>query len=425
MISLNQLMIDCNNRSNVQYARCIKLFANNFEPFMKYKDDDNIDWVVQEHSLLYDEIIKHGINNDLSQSTIRGYIIAMMHIIKIYYNTKNNDVYKKYQDIIENMKQNIIYNEYNNKLNKSELKKGGVIPFQLLLDKQKEIQEQFNQYLYDPNVNLKNNINAFHVNQDLLLISLYTLMPPVRNEIKELLFTHTFPDDDDDNNYIIILPNTIQFYYGCIKKKHSKLIINDNEIDKNLKEIILHSYILYTRKNVFCSTSKFPFYDIKQSIPNINHRLRTIFKDTKYIVGTSMIRSSYITYHFANLKLSYNEQLNIARLMRTSVEICRQYYYKIIDDDNNIIIPGINIKEKQSIYYQNNKDKIAEYNSNYYQKNKDELNDKNKEYRINNTYKENRRKLIYRLNNEPNYASKCRDITFTKYDIKINNGKYY
>lgn len=419
-------MIDSNNRSNVQYARCIKLFTNNFEPFMKYKDDDNIDWVVQEHSLLYDEIIKHGINNDLSQSTIRGYIIAMMHIIKIYYHTKNNDVYKKYQDIIENMKQNIIYNENNNKLNKSELKKGGVIPFQLLLDKQKEIQEQFNQYLYDPNVNLKNNINAFLVNQDLLLISLYTLMPPVRNEIKELLFTNTFPDDDDDNNYIIILPDkTIQFYYGCIKKKHSKLIINDNEIDKNLKEIILHSYILYTRKNVFCSTSNFPFYDIKQSIPNINHRLRSIFKDTKYIVGTSMIRSSYITYHFANLKLSYNQQLNIARLMRTSVEICRQYYYKIIDDDNNIIIPGINIKEKQSIYYENNKDKIAEYNSNYYQKNKDELNDKNKQYRINNTYKENRRKLIYRLNNEPNYVSKCRDITFTKYDIKINNGKYY
>lgn len=418
MISLNQLMIDSNNRSNIQYARCIKLFSNKFEPFMKYKDQDNIDWVVLEHSLLYDEIIKHGINNLLSQSTIRGYIIAMMYIIKTYYRTKNNDVYKKYQDIIENMKQNIISNENNNKLNNTELKKGGLIPFQLLLDKQKEIQEQFNQYLYNPDIDLKNNINAFVVNQDLLLISLYTLMPPVRNEIKDLLFTNTFPDDNDDNNYIIILPNkTIHIYYGCIKKKHSKLIINDNEIDKNLKEIIIQSYILYNRKYVFCSTINFPFYNIKQSPVNISNRLKTIFRYSKYTVGTNMIRSSYITHHFANPKLSYNEQLNIARLMRTSVDVCRQYYYKIIDDDDN------NIKENQSTYYENNKDKIAEYNSNYYQKNKDELNNKNKEYRINNKFKEARRKLIYRLNTQPEYCPSTK--TRNKYDVKYIDGKYY
>lgn len=413
MISLKAI-IDTNNPTYIQYANCIKLFYNNFEPFMKYKDIDNIEWVALHHSELYDEIINHGDDNDLSLSTIRNYIIAMMFIIKLYYDGKDNDVYKTYQNIIEIMKQNILSIENKNKLNKSELKKGGLIPFQSLLDKQKELQQQFDNFVKFKQFNL-HHTDIITINQDLLLISLYTLMPPVRNEIKDLLFIHNFPNDDDNNNYIIILPNDIVLlYYGCIKKKHNKLIIHDNEINQNLKNIILQSYHIYNRHKVFDTI-------------NVNNRLRTIFKDTKYTVGSSMIRSSFITYHFANPNLSYEQQLNIARLMRTSLDVCRQFYYKIIDnDDNNDSNSDSDnvIKQKRTQYYLNNKNKIAEYNSNYYQNNKDELNNKNKEYRINNTYKETRRKLIYRLNYDTDYSSKCRQKTIDKYDVKFIDGKY-
>lgn len=422
MISLKAI-IDTNSPTYIQYANCIKLFYNNFEPFMKYKDNDNIDWVAIYHDDLYDEIVVHCTDNDLSQSTMKNYIIAMMFIIKLYHGGKDNDVYKTYQAVIEDIKKNITSIENKNKLNKSELKKGGVIPFQLLLDKQKELQDDFD---LDFKFNNFNNINSYKTNQDLLLISLYTLMPPVRNEIKDLLFTNTFPHHDDNNNYIVILnDNSIHIYYGSIKKKHDVLIIHDNEINENLKKIIKQSYTIYPRKSVFTSTINFPFYDTKQSIATITTRLRAIFKDTKYTVGTSMIRSSFITHHFANPRLSYEQQLNIARLMRTSVDVCRQYYYKIIDNDNDNDSNSDNdIKQKRSQYYKNNKNKIAQYNSDYYQNNKDELNDKNKEYRINNTYKETRRKLIYRLNIDPNYCSKCRQKTLDKYDVKLINGKY-
>ena len=38
-------------------------------------------------------------------------------------------------------------------------------------------------------IKIKNSSNAHDLNQDLLLLSLYSLIPPLRNEIKTLKFT--------------------------------------------------------------------------------------------------------------------------------------------------------------------------------------------------------------------------------------------
>lgn len=390
---INNEYNDKNTDTHKSYATCINIFINNFKPFFKYKDSDNLDWVIKDHNALYNEIINHCKIHNLSDATLRLYIMAMMCIIRIYYGNKDNKIYKKYQNIIADIKEKILSIEGQNRLNCSEEKKGGLIPFQLLLNKQKLLYDEFNLLV---SKNDYDNAKAYKINQDLLLISLYTLMPPVRNEIKDLLFTLKVPDDNDTNNYIVIINNhTINLYYGGIKKKHDRLIINDNEINKTLKNIIIQSYILYPREAVFTSTHNFPNYDNKTNITNISSRLKDLFKDTKYIVGTSMIRSSFITYQYDNNKLSYNDKINIARLMRTSVDTCNLYYYKICDDidkDDNIIIPIKEPKQTLSIEEKRNK--------------------------------ETRRKLIYRLNNDDHYRNNCSQDTLNRHNVKLVDGKY-
>ena len=53
------------------------------------------------------------------------------------------------------------------------------MPFEVILGKQKQLQEEFKEK------------GTYKLNQDLVLVSLYSLIPPNLDEIKELFFTTT------------------------------------------------------------------------------------------------------------------------------------------------------------------------------------------------------------------------------------------
>ena len=60
-----------------------------------------------------------------------------------------------------------------------------------VIAKQKSLENQFY------SIQNKHTKTAYDINNDLLLLSLYSLIPPLRNEIKHLDFTHTKKDNGD------------------------------------------------------------------------------------------------------------------------------------------------------------------------------------------------------------------------------------
>ena len=65
--------------------------------------------------------------------------------------------------------------EFDNELSEIEAKK--FITFDIVLDKQKELEKQFEL------IKNKKSITGYDLNQDLLLVSLYSLIPHLRNEV--------------------------------------------------------------------------------------------------------------------------------------------------------------------------------------------------------------------------------------------------
>lgn len=434
MVSLNALEHNeySNNpttKTDVIYSKRIKSFVNNLEPFKKYKGVDCLDWIIEFHDDLYNELLKYNKDNKQSLSTLESNISAVMRVICIYHNGKDNDLYKMYQNILQDIIKQTKHNEGQNKLNSCEIKKGGLIPFQMILNKQKHLYDAFNKIVEHDIIQTK---KSYEINQNLLLISMYSLIPPVRNEIKTLSFIDKLPDDNDTNNYIIVIDGNISLYYGGIKKKHPKLIITDEEIPYELKQIIIQSYTLYPRIHLFTSIIDFPNINMKCAITTLNDRIKNTFNDTKYKVSTNMIRSSYITYHLKKDGLCYNDKLKIVKLMRTSLECMERNYYKIdINDnlDNLVDVPLIyhneiaeiaKVAEVPKEAYTNHKN----IQKRYYDNHKEQVLTQQKLYRTQNKYNENRRKVLYYLNNSTDYINKCRKDTLTKYNIECIDGKY-
>lgn len=414
------------------YSKRIKSFVNNLEEFKKYKGVDNLDWLIENHNELLQSLISYNTDKKQSSSTLESNISAMMRVICIHYDGKDNDLYKTYQNILQVLIKQNKHNEGTNKLNPTEMKKGGLIPFEVILKKQQSLQEAFNVLVQNQQTQSK---NAFKLNQDLLLLSLYSLIPSARNDIKTLSFIENTPDENDTNNYIVMADGCISINYGGMKKKHTKLIINDDELPCALKNIITQSYTLYPRQHLFTSIDEFPDMSNKVVISTLNVRLGQLFKDTSYKVGVNMLRSSYITYVKNSKNLSYNDMNNTARLMRTSRECMDRNYYKIVPSCENTLIHHNKVAEVAEIAEVAKVAEIAEIKKEayskhlinqkkYYESHKQQILNQQKTYRTHNKFNENKRKLLYLLNNSTDYINKCRKDTLTKYKVEYIDGRY-
>ena len=163
-------------------------------------------------------------------------------------------------------------------------------------------------------------------------------------------------------------------------------------------------------------------------------RLQLIFiKKYNVSVGSSILRSSYITWKFAQYQHTVNEKKEIAKLMRTSPEQLNLSYNKILSlpaiDVDSIInrqVPNRPIiqaaKPMVNVYK-----KIKEANKQYYKNNSEKVLERQKKHNLElpegTLY---RRKLISRLNRDVAYRKIIQKTTVAKYDIKTDaDGKYY
>jgi hypothetical protein len=309
-------------KSDENISASIKFFTNQLPSFQKYQNVDDISWVVKQHRLLVIEIFEYYANiaklaekdkNDdkipenkkhkkPSIATIKSRFNAITRIFRIAYQTKNYDLYEKYSGLVIFLGQHFELDEFKNELSELELQK--FVHFDKVFEIQQKLQKQFEKTL-----NKQTRI-AYDLNQQMLLVSLYSLIPPLRNEIKTLRFATSAKSTGD---WIIIKPDGFVIMdLNEEKKRHELIIFELSKEAPELARLVKESYDLYPREYVFTPLKKYPDVSKQASVSSMDDRLIKAFVETGKKVSVNSLRSSYVSY-LNSEAIKNGKQLTVAQ----------------------------------------------------------------------------------------------------------------
>ena len=118
-----------------------------------------------------------------------------MRVHYLSYGDKEYTTYHQLGTVSDNLSYLINLKEDDNKRDEREEKNH--LDFRIILQRQTELYTEFNSYKN------KKSQNAFNSNQDLVLVSLYSLIPTLRRELFSLNFSKTDQEGAEDD-YIYI-----------------------------------------------------------------------------------------------------------------------------------------------------------------------------------------------------------------------------
>lgn len=303
------------SKSDKDTVNFVSFVINNLPSFNKYKNDDNINYILNNNNDFMIELLYYSIYKPLSIVSFYKRIVSFLRIYYIALDHNKNDDYYFYSNILKHLSLKIQEDNDKQELNKQEQET--FIDFEIILNKQKELLEKFN------------NNKTYKNNQDLLLISIYSLIPPNRKEITELIYITNIEDDDKVNDFIYIDKdnNDVKFILNKMKKKHKGIIIDITKENQDLTNIIIESFNLYERPYLFTD------YNDKNKIVNYNliyARFRNIFKDIDKRISINCLRSSYLSYLNKQGNFTIAKKREIANKMRTSTIVMDGNYIKMI-----------------------------------------------------------------------------------------------
>ena len=423
------------SKSDKNIASKIKTIVNNYPNFKKYKGIDNLAWLTHEDLMFVYDLLLYNWEKKNTLSTIKSTVNAFLRVLLLQYDS-NYPLFVKYSIIGKATNEDLNEAEGENKLNENE--QGRYLEFKYILKEQDELDKAFQ------SIANKFTKPAYDLHQDLLLLSLYCLIPPNRNELKSLEFIDHLTNDD--GNFVYIRPDGKVFLLlNTIVKKHDPIKI-EIKSDK-LANIIKQSYQLYPRKYLFTVKTKFPDVSKQAKPSTLDNWITKIFSKYGVSVGVNVFRSSYVTNFFSK-KRTYNEQFALATQMRTSIKQMLLAYNKILHNPQALVQvkpePGV-IKVKQEpnddsddsyasdsdrhvvVKVRNPYDDQLARSRKYYKENAREILDQQKEQRSKLPKGELfRRRVISYLNKDNKYKNKIQDKTIKKYNIKQDaDGKYY
>jgi len=406
----------------------------------KYNNDDLTEFVKNHREVFYHILLKSK-NEKLSLPTLKGYLVKLMRVLFLAFKTKNTPVYIKYASIMKEMMSATQQIDDKNELNENE--KTRFLDWETILYEQKFFANEFR-----GTVN-KKTVKAYNLNLDLVLLSLYTLTPPLRREVFHLQFKQQ--GDTVEHDYVNVRKNDVRLELNLDKKRHDPIEI---ECSKELADILRESYELYPRKYLFTDARKYPDMSKKLTEDTVANRLKKIFYKHNRNIGPSILRSSYATFRFdkANGRLPMTEVNEMARLMRTSAKYILSSYRKIIDNPTGAVgalvfddhqfgtgtvindrqIAAAPVQSTQNVTSAQSKVSTPKRTDPY----KKHIENIKKKYAENEDYREKtlkqqgeyrqkvgqnvlqRRKVLSMLRNSDEYRKKVKQTTLDKYGIK-------
>lgn len=257
--------------------------------------------------------------NKYKENTKRTYIISIVSLlsslIKVKPTEANKRLYKRYETIM---------NEYNKKLkeqiNKTDNEKNNWIS-------QKEIKEKYDELIEEAK-QIKGRITKddYETIINLMIISLYTLIPPRRNKDYQDMYIvrGELKDNDMDKNYLLLDKEKFIFNNYKTKGTYKSQII---EIPKELMRIIKYYLLKHPLKKNIKENTTTPFlvnylgekYEQTNSITRI---LNKIFDKN---IGVSMLRKIYLTSKYGD---TLEEMKEDTKEMGTSINTAQNNYIK-------------------------------------------------------------------------------------------------
>lgn len=297
---------------------------NTWSNLFAIERDPDEKWVIKNHKKIYDMIQKKYDN----VNTKKNHLLVLISVFK--HNNKLTALTKKHQE--ETLRLN---KEATDKAKKQLLKPNRMknfVCYENLVDKRKE--------LYDKFVNDKKNNK---VNLQMLVLALYTMQPPIRQEYKDMLIVKTPLKKDDKKNYLLKKNGkyTMVIKHDKVIKSHK---VGKFELSDELGKIIDLSLEAYPRKYVLPTINNPLKPTGKQGLERLLHG---IFHGKR--LSVDLLRIAYITHAYEQKGINALDKEKLAKLMRHSISTAQNNYHKINvdcsddeDDDEN----GGKIKEQ-------------------------------------------------------------------------------
>lgn len=298
-----------NDKDTVDF---VSFVVNNLPSFKQFKDDDNLFYLFKNNNKLMLELFIYAIYRPLSLASLCKRINSYIRLLYIIFKERN-EIISHYLNMIYEIQMKLQDEWEEQKLNKYE--KNTFIDFNEVLNIRQALEDVFNEGMKID----------YETNQDLLLLSCYTLIPPNRSELVDLIYIDDFKDNDLVNDFIFFDNNNneVKFILNREKKKHKPITIN---IEGHLKFLLKESFQLFPRPYLFTD-----YNDFNKSVnyDTIYKRFKQIFKFVNKKVSFNSLRSSYLTY--MNKKgLNIKDKKLIAIAMRTSPKTIDNNYIKIL-----------------------------------------------------------------------------------------------
>lgn len=253
------------------------------------------------------KIFQYINNSNYAVSTKRDYLIIYSIVLK---NFNQMNAYKIVYEQVKKYAKIHNDNEYKQCLDENEQK--NYIKYEDLLIKVNLLIDEYNE-----NKNKKNIMK-------LLLLSLYVLHPPLRNDYYNMKIIYNDYDDDTKNNFLLVSNNN---YYVIINndkviKKHGRGEIPIlNKIVKNILTIYLSDYA-YNHIYLFENNNNKP-YTKRQ----IQYYINQMFKNDNKTLTIYNLRSAYISNFYKNNLDILNRNI-LADKMRHSRQTAEVNYCK-------------------------------------------------------------------------------------------------
>ena len=185
------------SHSDKEAAGRINAMMNKYPSFAQYKNQDDLTWITRRHRLLICEMLEDIVARSIRKSTVETELYAILRVMEQALG-EYHVLYGKINAMYLLIRADIREEEGNNKLNRIEQERGW-LDWNTVLQKQEELENAFNE------VPDKKTKAAYTLNQNLLLLSMYCLIPPLRAEVKTLKFEYnpTTNWEDRSGNLVV------------------------------------------------------------------------------------------------------------------------------------------------------------------------------------------------------------------------------
>lgn len=277
----------------------VELYIRNLEKLNGNKPLKNLNFLKKVDKVL--DYIK-----DYAESTKRSFIIAICSVLNLDTPTKaKKKLYDTYFEMMVNKNKEI--NAEYAKNEKSEKEKKKWISWEEVMNIWKTLE--------------KDSLKSYDSLLQFVVLSLYVLIPPRRNDYQDMYIIKGMPQNEEDN-YLDV--NKWEFVFNRFKtfKKEGKVVIPVPSELRSILEIYLKNHPLYKGKK-----GVFPFLVDSEGKPisKVNGITRLLAKSLGVGVGSSMLRHIFISHKFAD---SNKESAKIAGEMSHSVGTQQGVYLK-------------------------------------------------------------------------------------------------